>query len=79
MTDDYWSVLQVLLGVLIVLVGLRFAFPQRRRPLAVAHLLVVAYAAMVPGAPVWLRGGALLVAAAVGVALVRGRTRRPGV
>lgn len=74
MRSDYWSSLQLLLAGLLVL--LRFAFPARREPLAFAYLLLLAASALVPGAPAWLRIGALLCAAVGGLVHLRRRKQR---
>jgi uncharacterized membrane protein YbaN (DUF454 family) len=76
MRQDYWSVLELAFGAMLALMALRFAFPRHRKPLAVAYLLVVAAAAATPGAPGWLRVGALLVAVAGATALLIGRSPR---
>lgn len=69
--DDYWQVLQVLLGVVLVGIGLRFALPKLKFGLGVVMVLVLVVAAFIPGVPTWFSIATLACGAIAGMALWR--------
>lgn len=75
--NGYWNPLSALLGLLLVAVGLRFAFPRFQRGLSVVVSGLVAVAAFVPGTPPWLRLACVVLAAVCALFTVRLLRHRP--
>ena len=76
--DGYWGVLQTLLAIVLVAIGLRFAVPRLRFPMGALMVLVLALAALVPGAPVWFRICSAVCAVVPGLGLWRSLPRTTG-
>lgn len=80
MMSTYWSYLQFSLAAIIACTALSFAFPKARPACAVVIIAAVALSAMVPGMPLWLRIGCVVVAVAASIrfAVVYRSTPAPG-
>lgn len=74
--DSYVTSLQVVVGVVMVCVALRFAFPRLRTAAAVLVTAALAAGAVIPGLPGWIRAAfVVLTLGASAALLMRRRTQ----